>query len=101
MKIKKNLIFALMSIGYNMMAQVGVYTKDPKVSMEIQKVNDTKLPADGFLLPRLTVSELENSATRYSADQHGTLIYVVDGPGTGPSTSEILIPGFYYFNSSL
>lgn len=81
------------------MAQVGVYTKAPKVSMEIMTTNKSDFPPNGFLLPRLTTSQLDSSALRYGTDQHGTLVYVTDAPGTGATTSQVLIPGFYYYDS--
>lgn len=100
MKIRKILLLSLFSICNSAIAQVGVYTKDPKVSMEIKATDSQAFPANGFLLPRLTVEQLNDDASRYGTDQHGALVYVIDAPGTaGSTTSGIFMPGVYFYDS--
>lgn len=98
--MKKNIFLSLFFVCGSLMAQVGVYTKEPKVSMEIEATDNSTFPANGFLLPRLTIEQLDNDASRYGTNQHGTLIYVIDYPGTsGAKTSDIFMPGFYFYDS--
>ncbi|MGG5507665.1 MULTISPECIES: fibrinogen-like YCDxxxxGGGW domain-containing protein [unclassified Myroides] len=95
----KTKVFILLSLLYSfsMLAQVGVHTRDPKVSMEIKAT--TSGPPNGLLLPRVTVEQLDNDASKYGEDQHGTMVYVMDSDGQGPTTSYIYNAGFYVFNA--
>lgn len=98
MKLKKPLTVSLLFISFSILAQVGVYTKDPKVTMEIKMTNSG--PPNGFLLPRLTVAQLDADASRYGEDQHGTLVYVLDYDSeSGPTTAFIFKPGVYMYNA--
>ena len=98
MKMKVFLVFSLLFMGSSILAQVGVNTRDPKVTMEIETTNSG--PPNGFLLPRVTVAQLDADADRYGEEQHGTMVYVLDYDSEGgPTTSEILNPGFYMYNA--
>lgn len=69
-------------------------------NLEIVKSKNTDNIPSGILIPRLTVSFLENNAKLYGANQNGTLIFVSDSPGSGSLTNNITKPGFYYFDAT-
>nr|WP_317632932.1 fibrinogen-like YCDxxxxGGGW domain-containing protein [uncultured Flavobacterium sp.] len=97
MKIKKYIFLSLLFVCHNLIAQVGVYTKSPNASMEIKNNPNATLP-NGLLLPKITVEQLDIDASKYGEDQHGVLVYVTDGPGSGMTTSNIFTPGIYFYN---
>lgn len=69
-------------------------------NLEIVKSKNTDNIPSGILIPRLTVSFLENNANLYGANQNGVLIFVSDSPGNNSITSNITKPGFYYFDAT-
>ncbi|MBS7331984.1 MAG: hypothetical protein KIG88_00110, partial [Weeksellaceae bacterium] len=91
------------------LAQVGIGTLNPNISLEIteernNEINDIN-SKDGILIPSLTKVELASKNINiYNSLSHGTLVYVsqVDEISTNlPSVNqvvEILNPGFYYFD---
>ncbi|MDM1044871.1 hypothetical protein HX004_07325 [Myroides sp. 1354] len=98
MKLKEFFAVSLYFISFTIFAQVGVYTKNPKVTMEIQTTNSG--PPNGFLLPRVTVAQLDADADKYGEDQHGTMVYVLDYDSeSGPTTAFIYNPGIYVYNA--
>lgn len=99
MKQKALFVFFLFCLSFSLLAQVGVYTKDPKVTMEIKTTTTNAGPPNGFLLPRVTVAQLDADADKYGDDQHGTMVYVLDPPGEGPKTSYIHNTGVYVYNT--
>ncbi|MBB1139007.1 fibrinogen-like YCDxxxxGGGW domain-containing protein [Myroides sp. WP-1] len=95
----KTKVFILLSIlfTFSALAQVGVYTRDPKVSMEIKTTSVG--PPNGLLLPRVSVEQLDADIDKYGEDQHGAMVYVTDMDGKTSATSYIYNPGFYVFNA--
>lgn len=80
--------------------QVGVNTNTPKATLDIQNGIIVNNP-DGLLIPRLSVTDVEAKNAAYGADQNGTLIYVTSlSSGQTTKTSEILNPGFYYYDDA-
>lgn len=71
-------------------------------NLEIVKSKNTDNIPSGILIPRLTVSFLENNenAKLYGPNQNGVLIFVSDSPGNSSITSNITKPGFYYFDAT-
>jgi len=83
----------------NLNAQVGIGTDNPKSTFEI-KYNENASTANGFLLPRVTVEQLDTDQDKYNEEQHGILVYVTNAPGNGLKTSTIFNPGIYFYNSN-
>lgn len=77
------------------------------VNLEIAKTLNKDV-ADGILIPRLEVSQLDAKDNLYDELQNGTLVYVkptviggeVKGT-TGKKTQQINGEGFYYYNDQL
>ena len=83
-----------------MIAQVGVGTSDPKVSLHIAGKPTVTTEKDGVLIPKITGDQLK--AKSYTATEIGTMIYITDIPtGTNTSNTVQLVdaPGFYYLAS--
>jgi len=83
-------------------AQIGVDTNDPKATLDIVGIPGTDTEADGVLIPRLTLAELDAKMGQgtYDTPQNGVLVYVNDvSAGSGnTSTENITEVGFYYYN---
>lgn len=98
--MKKNLLSFTIFLSVLTFGQVGINTKDPKVTLDISKSTNITLP-DGLLYPKLTADELEAKKDTYTEDQHGTFVYITsDNPGTGV-TSEVNGEGLYYYNANI
>lgn len=83
-----------------MIAQVGVGTSDPKVSLHIAGKPTVTTEKDGVLIPKITGDQLK--AKSYTTTEIGTMIYITDIPtGTNTSNTVQLVdaPGFYYLAS--
>lgn len=88
-------------ISFSINAQVGINQSIPKANLDIKQSTETTVP-DGFLVPRMALSYLENNTSKYSANQNGTLIYI-NSLGSGSTinqTKKITSLGFYYYNAS-
>lgn len=100
--MKKNLFFfALLLIVFTNAQNVGVNTNDPKATLDVVGNPSDATKADGIILPRLTLAQL-NAKTTYAAAQTGTLIYVTDvsGGSTVQSTAQVTAIGRYYFDGT-
>ncbi|PQL94013.1 hypothetical protein [Apibacter adventoris] len=99
-------IFILAGISFASNAQILIgddgNTTKAHANLEIVKSKNTDNIPSGILIPRLTVSFLENNeiAKLYGANQNGVLIFVSDSPGNSSITSNITKPGFYYFDAT-
>ena len=100
LKIRKNkkLLICFLFFQSSIYAQVGINTDSPKATLDINYSDEFSYP-QGLLLPRITVEKLDANEDKYGEDQHGTLVYVTDSPGTGIKTSNIFTPGIYFYNS--
>lgn len=93
------LTIAFIASGLVASAQVGVGTTDPKISLQVDK-SAVATDADGVLVPRVTVAELNAKATTYGSDQNGALVFVNNLTGTAENeTSNVKSIGFYYYDS--
>lgn len=99
-KMKKFILtIAFIATGLVASAQVGIGNTDPKVSLQVDKSADA-LKADGVLVPRVTVAELNTKAATYGADQNGSLVFVTAITGAANETSDVTATGFHYYNST-
>ncbi len=78
---------------------VGINTKEPNATLDVKGTPDDTTKADGIILPRLTLKQL-NAKTSYSTEQTGAFIYITDitGGSTVESTAQITSVGRYYFD---
>ena len=93
--------YALLFIGFTNAQNVGVNTNDPKATLDVVGNATDITKADGLILPRLTLAQL-NAKTSYSVAQTGALIYVtnVTGGSTVASTAQVTAIGRYYFDGT-
>lgn len=82
-------------------SQVGINSSTPKSTLDLNKSSLPNNP-DGFLTVRLTGNELVTKNALYGVDQNSNVVYVTTVPSTVTAkTSNITVPGFYYYNNSL
>lgn len=99
-------IFLLISLvllgGVAAFSQVGVNTSDPKVTLDVKVANTDATTAEGFMAPRLTLTQLASKDARYLADQIGAMVYVTDATGsTTTKTAKVTASGYYYFDGTI
>lgn len=92
------LMIAFIATGLVASAQVGVGTTDPKVSLQVDK-SVVATDADGVLVPRVTVAELNAKAATYGPNQNGALVFVTAIAGAIDETSNVTATGFHYYNN--
>jgi hypothetical protein len=92
------LTIAFLATGLVASAQVGIGNTDPKVSLQVDKSADAA-KADGVLVPRVTVAELNTKAAAYGADQNGSLVFITNITGFAEKTSNVTTTGFHYYNN--
>lgn len=98
--MKKLLFFScLLLAGLSTAQNVGINTTDPKATLDVVGHPNDVTKADGLILPRLTLAQL-NAKTSYSSAQTGALVYVTDvtGGSTVPSTAQVIAVGHYFFD---
>lgn len=93
------LTIAFIASGLVASAQVGVGTTDPQVSLQVDR-SDVATDADGVLVPRVTVAQLNDKAAAYVAAQNGALVFITDITGFAGKTSNVTAAGFHYYNST-
>lgn len=99
--MKKISIIVLFVLGNFAFSQVGINTAAPKSTLDIQKGTLTT-NADGLMTVRLTGDELKAKDALYGADQNSTVVYVTAASATTTAkTSNVTIPGFYYYNNAI
>lgn len=91
------LTIAFIASGMVASAQVGIGNEDPKVSLQVDRSTDNA-QADGILVPRTTVAQLNDKAAAYAAEQNGTLVFVTAIAGVTGQTSNIAATGFHYYD---
>lgn len=99
MKIKILLVSLLLTNV--MMAQVGVGTSDPKVTLHIEGKPTVTTEKDGLLIPKITGDQLK--AKTYTSSEVGTMLYISSVPtGTivGTQVENVNAIGFYYLANS-
>ncbi|GHT19730.1 hypothetical protein FACS189429_7640 [Bacteroidia bacterium] len=94
-------VIALMS-GAALNAQVGINTETPKASLDIVASQTDGTTAEGIIVPRLTLAQLNAKRAQYGIDQTGAQVYITDYSGvTVPSYSDqITCVGFAYWNGA-
>ena len=99
--IKSKIALSLLLLsGAFLNAQVGINTTEPKATLDLDKNSEANI-ADGILVPRLTIEELEANINNYDESQNSTLIFITSKlPGSLPSTIDVNEPGFYYFTKT-
>lgn len=100
-KVFLSLIFVLFA-SLAAFSQVGVNTSDPKVTFDVQSFSTDATTAEGFIAPRLTLSQLASKDAKYLAAQTGTIVYVTDATGTTTTkTAKVTQAGYYYFDGAI
>jgi hypothetical protein len=96
----KKLILSIAFIASSLVAsaQVGIGTIDPKTTLQVD-ASAVAADADGVLVPRVTVANLNTKAAAYGADQNGSLVFVTAITGAAGKTSDVTGTGFYYYNN--
>lgn len=84
------LLFSLLLISLQSVAQVGINTTNPKATLDVESTNS------GILIPRVALSAT-NTAAPIVTPEVSELIYNTATAGTVPNN---VIPGFYYWNGS-
>lgn len=100
-KVFLSVSFALFA-GFSVFSQVGVNTSDPKVTFDVQSASTDATTAEGFIAPRLTLTQLASKDAKYLASQTGTIVYVTDATGTTTTkTAKVTQTGYYYFDGTI
>ncbi|PQL94888.1 hypothetical protein [Apibacter adventoris] len=101
--MKRSLVALIMlfSISFSGNAQVGVNTNTPMATLHIENLPSSATVAEGILIPRVTVADLDAQDSKYQNDQNGSLVFVTDNSmGTqGKKTSNINGRGFYFYDA--
>lgn len=88
--MKKTILIICLIFGYNLNAQVGVGTTDPKSTLDIEASSiSTPTNEDGILIPRID----EFPSTDPTVDQDGMMVFIT---GDGTETK-----GFYYWDNDI
>ncbi|WP_334126743.1 hypothetical protein [Empedobacter brevis] len=97
----KKILFStlFLSISITSIAQVGINTDDPKVTLDIVATADIAR-ADALLVPRMTRAQLAAKDDAYVSAQNGAMIFIttIDGIAT-TKTMNVTTVGFYYYDS--
>lgn len=96
------LIVVLFIMGYNVNAQVGINTNNPKSTLHVQKRPELTF-ADGIIPPRISGDSLRLKAAAYNLAQNGAIVYVTS-PVTSPlinelKTQDVASTGFFMFDA--
>lgn len=91
------LSIAFIATGLVASAQVGVGTTNPLVSLQVDRSTDNA-QADGVLVPRSTVAQLNAKEAAYGTNQNGTLVYITAIAGAANQTSNVTATGFHYYD---
>lgn len=91
------LSIAFIASGLISSAQVGVGTTEPIVSLQVDRSTDN-LQADGVLVPRVTVEQLNAKAGTYVGLQNGALVFITAIAGAANETSNVSAVGFHFYN---
>ncbi|KPE50753.1 hypothetical protein [Chryseobacterium indologenes] len=86
-------------------AQVGINNSSPAATLDVtsKTTGTTAGTPEGLIAPRLTLLDLNQKSSAYTAAQTGTLIYVTNASNASPSgkTVNIITTGYYYFDGSV
>lgn len=96
-----SLMMVLTSMN-SVLAQVGVNTTNPKVTLQIEgNPTDTTTP-DGVRAPVLSLAQLDAKVAAYGTDQDGVILYIndVSAGSTETETANITTTGYYYYDAS-
>lgn len=93
------LIVVLFIMGYNVNAQVGINTSNPKSTLHVQKRAELTF-ADGIIPPRISGDSLRLKEAAYTAAQNGAVVYVTSpATTTGPKTNGVTTVGLFMYDA--
>lgn len=101
--MKKNLLCLILLIVFNMtFSQIGIYTVDPKATLDITaKTTDGSSP-EGVIIPKLSGDQIKSSDAVFGQAQKGTLIYAtLPVSASSVKTVNIIREGYYYFDGDI
>lgn len=86
-------------MGYNINAQVGINTNNPKSTLHVQKRTELTFP-DGIIPPRISGDSLRLKEAAYTAAQNGAIVYVTSpATTTGPKTNGVTSDGLFIYDA--
>jgi len=86
-------------MGYNINAQVGINTSNPKSTLHVQKRPELTF-ADGIIPPRISGDSLRLKEAAYTAAQNGAIVYVTSpATTTGPKTNGVTSDGLFIYDA--
>lgn len=93
------LIVVLFIMGFNINAQVGINTNNPKSTLHVQKRTELTFP-DGIIPPRISGDSLRLKEAAYTAAQNGAIVYVTSpATTTGPKTNGVTSDGLFIYDA--
>ncbi|VXB01470.1 MULTISPECIES: hypothetical protein [Chryseobacterium] len=93
------LLVVLFIMGYNINAQVGINTNNPKSTLHVQKRTELTFP-DGIIPPRISGDSLRLKEAAYTAAQNGAIVYVTSpATTTGPKTNGVTSDGLFIYDA--
>lgn len=97
--MKKKIFFSLLLTSNFLLAQVGVNTDTPKVTLELKALPNNLTIADGFNAPRLTGDELKTKDDLYLTEHIGTIVFITKEVTTASTkTINVTSTGYFYFD---
>jgi|GEM_PF-1533285 len=84
-------------------SQVGIDTETPKATLDVTGKPTDISKIDGFIVPRLSGTELKAKDALYGADQNAALIYVTTplaSADTSAKTINVTSSGYYFFDGN-
>ncbi|GEM_PF-1572694 len=104
----KKIIYLLVAviplIVFSQKGGVGINKSIPNVTLDISSSPDKSSSIEGFLLPRISGTQLKTKNALYTTDQNGTILFAstpLNISETDDKTVNVLNSGYYYFDSSL
>lgn len=100
--MKKIHLLIICLLIYNIaLAQVGIGTNVPKITLEVTGVSNDPYIPDGFIAPRLTGNELTEKNSQYTNDHHGAIVFVTQSvSATSGKTRNVKTIGYYFYDSA-
>ena len=98
----RSILILLLFTSHWIIAQTGINTDDPKVSLHIKADLSNANAVEGLILPQISGNELKAKDNLYGSDQKGAVIYVTSAANpTSTKTALVTKRGYFYFDGEI
>lgn len=101
--MRKNILplFATVLLSGTAFAQVGIYTPNPQLTLDVNAIKTDGSTAEGIRAPRLTEAQVLSANNLYNLGTIGAIVYITSAnAASSPKTENITSTGYYYFDGS-